>query len=114
MTARGVPFQKNNKFGVGGARPGSGPKASPKTLLARLSIKELDEEAERSIRFLVGVRDNHLVPWVVRVHSAENLIDRRFGKPKQTTEIEGSIDLSADKLLEILHKERVRRGLEHE
>lgn len=114
MTARGVPFQKNNKFGVGGARPGSGPKASPKTLLSRLAIKELDEEAEKSIHFMVKVRDDLMHPIAVRVHCAENLIDRRFGKPKQTTEIEGSIDLSADKLLEILHKERVRRGLEHE
>jgi hypothetical protein len=75
--------------GKGGRRPGSGRKPSPKTLLARLAIAELDEEAERSIMFLVGVRDNPKVAWGIRVVAAQDLIDRRFGKAKQAMTVSG-------------------------
>ncbi len=106
-----MPFKKGHKHAPGGARKGSGRKPSPKTVLARLAISELDAEAEKSIRFMVRVRDNGDVPWVVRVHTAENLIDRRFGKPKQSHDIEGGINLKADQLIEILQEERKARGL---
>jgi hypothetical protein len=71
----------------GGKRRGSGRKASPKTILARLALAELEEEAEKSIAFLVHVRNDAQYPIGVRVECARDLIDRRFGKPKQGSEI---------------------------
>lgn len=67
----------------GGKRAGAGRKYGPRTELERLALTELSEEAEKSIRFLVGVRDNPSVSWGVRVVAAQDLIDRRFGKAKQ-------------------------------
>ena len=68
----------------GGRRIGAGRKPSAKTVLARLALSELDEEAERSIAFLVCVRNDEKYPIHVRVECARDLIDRRFGKPKQS------------------------------
>lgn len=82
-------FKKGH--GGGGARRGAGRKPSPKTVLARLALAELDEEAERSIRFIVNLRDNPKASWGLRMAAAQDIIDRRFGKPKQTNTIEGKI-----------------------
>ena len=111
MKPRGAPFKKGNKLAKGGVRKGAGAKLSPFSVLSRLAIAELDEEAEKSIRFMVDVRDDVFHPIQVRVHCAENLIDRRFGKPKQVSEIEGALKLSSDELVQILKKERSERGI---
>lgn len=73
----------------GGPRRGSGRKPKPSTVLARLAIAELDEEAEKSIRFIVNVRDNPKWPKFIRFAAAQDLIDRRFGKPKQAVSVGG-------------------------
>lgn len=81
------------KQAKGGARPGAGRKPSATTILSRLAIAELDEEAEKSVRFLVEVRDNEEHPIGVRVECARDLIDRRFGKSKQAVEHSGGLTL---------------------
>ena len=73
----------------GGKRRGAGRKPSPKTILARLALAELDEEAEKSIRFFVFVRDNEKATWGIRLEAAKELVDRRFGKAKQPQELTG-------------------------
>ena len=73
----------------GGKRVGAGRKPSPKTVLARLALSALDEEAEKSVRFMVNVRDNDEIAWSIRVEAAKDIIDRRFGKPRQAIEHSG-------------------------
>lgn len=106
-----MPFKKGNKLAKGGVRKGGGRKPGPRTELARLALDQLDEEAEKSISFLVRLRNTAKVPWPIRFQAAVNLIDRRFGKPKQSHDIEGGIQLKADQLIEILQEERKERGL---
>lgn len=77
-----MPFR--GKPGRGGRRQGSGRKPSPKTQLARLALAELEEEAEKSIRFMVKLRDDTKVGASVRFAAAQDLIDRRFGRAKQS------------------------------
>lgn len=90
-------FQKGNRAAKGGARPGAGRKPSAKTLLARLALDKLDEEAERSIRFLVVMRNDKKVCHGVRLEAARELIHMRFGKPKQAhdVKVESGEDLAA-------------------
>jgi len=104
-------FQKGHKFAKGGARKGSGRKPAPRTELGRLALDNLEEEAEKSIRFLVNVRNSSKHNIGVRVLCAMNLVDRRFGKPRQSHEVKGGMTLKADELIEILQEERKARGL---
>jgi len=80
-------FCKGNKAAKGGARQNAGRPPAPKTVLARLALAELDEEAEKSIQFLVNARDNPEIPWGIRVEAARDLINRRFGKPRQAHDV---------------------------
>lgn len=93
-------FTEGNK--MGGRRPGSGRKPGAKTILARLALAELDEEAEKSIRFLVNVRDNDEVSWGVRKEAAKDLIELRFGKPKQAVDLGDTFKSWGDALVTAL------------
>lgn len=82
-----MPFR--GRPGKGGARRGAGRKPSPKTVLARLALAELDEEAEKSISFIVAMRDNGKASKSLRVECAKFLIEARFGKAKQMMAVSG-------------------------
>jgi len=77
----------------GGARAGAGRKPNPETVLARLAIAELDEEAEKSVRFIVNLRNDQDAPMSLRFAAAQDIINRRFGKPKQIQEVAGHMTL---------------------
>lgn len=62
--------------------------ASALSILTRLAIADLEEEAEKSIRCIVELRDNTLDDRLRR-DCAKDIIEIRFGKPHQQTVVGG-------------------------
>lgn len=81
-------FEKWNQMGRGGARTGAGRKPAPWRVLKRLALKEAGEEAEKSLAFIVGVRENEGTPMGIRLEAARDIMNSVWGKPRQTAEIE--------------------------
>lgn len=75
----------------GGYRPGAGQKKSEARKLKEQSIRENHGEAERSLRFLIEVRDNRHEPTSLRVTAATLLMDRIWGKAKESVEHSGNV-----------------------
>ena len=82
-------------------RPGGGRKKKPGTVLREMDQAYRIVEAEKSFRFMVGIRDNAKVPWGIRVEAAKDIQDRVFGKPKQSTDLTSGGKNLADILKEV-------------
>ena len=77
--------------------------------MKRLAIAAAEGEAEKSLQFVVQVRDNDSVPFTARLEAAKIVMDRVWGKPRQTSEAKGGateIDLA-----EIVRQSQEARGL---
>lgn len=73
----------------GGARSGAGRKKKQATILKELAIKHANGEAEKSLRFLVQMRDDAKNAPGVRLAAAEGIMDRVWGKAKQSIAASG-------------------------
>jgi hypothetical protein len=71
------------------------PKGRPKgvkdkrLMLKELSLENANGEAEKSLQFLVDVRNNGKASWGVRIEAAKLVIENVWGKPKQRMELTG-------------------------
>ena len=81
---------KGNKFGPGGARPGSGRKPEAVTRLKQ-SLSEYVGEAMESFRFCVRLRDDESAEKALRLAAAKEIMDRVFGKPTQGVDVSGEV-----------------------
>jgi hypothetical protein len=78
------------KKAKGGKRPGAGRKPAAATILKRLAIAKANDEAEKSLRFCVELRDNERAPLALRHVAAESVMDRVWGRPAQAHKHSGS------------------------
>lgn len=80
-------------------RPGQSgnPAGKPKLRLADgRTINELcREHTQEAIETLIAVASDDTAPPAARVSASIAILDRGWGRPKQTIETEGSIDLAA-------------------
>ena len=75
----------------GGARPGAGAKKKPATILRELCIRENIQEAEKSLEFIKKMRDDVKQAPSLRVECAKEIMDRIWGKSKQSMDFNGSV-----------------------
>lgn len=80
---------EKKKNGHGGARPGSGPKPKLITLLKQRKLAESEAEAEKSFDLLVQFRDDPRRPDEIRKDCAVEIMDRVWGRSKNTSELTG-------------------------
>lgn len=59
----------------------------PENVLEKLEQQYRITEAEKSFKFIVSLRDNRNVSDSIRFAAAQDIQDRVFGKPKQSTDI---------------------------
>ncbi len=102
-------FKRRNRFGRGGARQGAGRPASMRTKLKRLAIAAAEGEAEKSLQFVVQVRDNGSASFTARLEAAKIVMDRVWGKPRQTNEIKGGV-VEVD-IVDLVQRAEQARGL---
>jgi hypothetical protein len=82
----------------GGKRPGAGrPKGSPNKATA--DIRDAAQlYTEQAIATLVEVMVSSEHPAAARVSAANSLLDRGYGKPKQSLDVEAKINAQEDAL----------------
>jgi hypothetical protein len=100
-------FSKGGKGGPG--RPKGS--VSIKEKLHGLALEAASGEAEKSLQFLVQMRDNESLPGGTRIEAARLIIENVWGKPKQRMEMSGDVGLTIDKIGEIVQSARGERGL---
>jgi hypothetical protein len=102
-------FEKGNKLATGGKRPGSGRKPdvvrealddllNKKQTIKGARGKTLVQLAAHTIVEALVQRDEDGQVSMVAVRAAETVIDRAFGKPRMTVEVQGR----GSNLLEVL------------
>lgn len=75
----------------GGKRPGAGRRKGAVSQ-AKLDISAMAKEhAETALKVLVAVANNAKAPSAARVSAASAILDRGFGKPRQSVELEGTM-----------------------
>ncbi|MBK8575138.1 MAG: hypothetical protein IPN90_05490 [Elusimicrobia bacterium] len=52
-----------------------------------MALKEAGEEAEKSLAFIVKIRENEGTPMGIRLEAARDIMNRVWGKPRQTAEV---------------------------
>lgn len=75
----------------GGKRPGAGRRKGAVSQ-AKLDIAAMAKEhAEIALKVLVSVANNTKAPSAARVSAASAILDRGFGKPRQSVEVDGTM-----------------------
>lgn len=83
--------EKSNMAQRGGARPGAGRKKGAVSQ-AKLDIAAMAKEhAGAALKVLVAVANNAKAPSAARVSAATAILDRGFGKPRQSVELDGTM-----------------------
>ena len=77
---------------TGGRRPGAGRKPSAITTVREQALEEAGPDARRALAFIIAIQDDEAQPIRLRKECAIEVMDRVWGKSKQTSEISGSID----------------------
>ena len=75
--------------GHGGRRPGAGRKPKAITTDREQAIEEALPHARRAFAFIISVMDDETQPVRLRRECAIEVMDRVWGKSKQTSEITG-------------------------
>ena len=73
----------------GGARSGSGRKPSAITTVREQALEEAGPDARRALAFIIAIQDDEAQPIRLRKECAVEVMDRVWGKSKQTSEITG-------------------------
>lgn len=85
-----MPFKPgqsgNPKGGKKGHKGAGGRPPKALTALKQLAIKEAHGEAEKSLQFMVELRDDTTQKMDLRKAAADSIMDRVWGKPKQQVE----------------------------
>ena len=74
----------------GGARPGAGRKKGSVSQARRDVAEMAKEHAEAALKTLVSVANNLKAPSAARVSAASAILDRAYGKPRQSVEVDAS------------------------
>lgn len=82
--SNGNNLRNGGKGARGGKRKGAGRKKAAYTLLQEKMVEERGNEALRSFDLLVQIRDNPDEPTAIRKECALAIMDRIWGKPKET------------------------------
>jgi len=77
---------------TGGRRPGAGRKPKAITTIRKKALEDASGDAERALAFIIAIQDDEAQPIRLRKECAIEVMDRVWGKSKQTSEISGSID----------------------
>ncbi|MDO8800062.1 hypothetical protein [Phenylobacterium sp.] len=75
----------------GGARPGAGRKPGAVSQAKREIAEMAKDHAETALQVLVTVANNTQAPSAARVSAATAILDRGYGKPRQSVELEGAL-----------------------
>lgn len=79
----------------GGARPGAGRKPG-KVGRAKRELAEVAKgHAEAALRVLVSIAENGEAPAAARVTAATAILDRGYGRPRQSVEVEADVTMTS-------------------
>lgn len=74
----------------GGARPGAGRKPGAVSQAKREIAEMAKDHAASALKVLVDVANNGKAPPAARVSAATAILDRGYGKPRQSVEMDGA------------------------
>lgn len=74
----------------GGARPGAGRKKGAVSQARREIAEMAKDHAQAALQVLVSVANSAKSPAAARVSAATAILDRGYGKPRQSVEVDGS------------------------
>ena len=75
--------------GHGGHRPGAGRKPDAIQAIRKRALEDAGGDAERALAFIIAILDDEAQPIRLRKECAIEVMDRVWGKSKQTSEITG-------------------------
>lgn len=75
----------------GGARPGAGRKKGVVSQAKRELAEMAKDHAETALQVLVDVATSKAAPEAARVSAASAILDRAYGKPRQSVEVDGAM-----------------------
>lgn len=83
---RSTSFKPGNKFGSKGRAKDDTAKKTAKVTVADIkqAAKELSSEAISTLKTAMASPD---APWAAKVKAAETILDRGWGRPEQTTNV---------------------------
>ena len=74
---------------AGGARPHAGRKPKAITTIRQKALEEASGDAERALAFVIAIMDDEGQPVRLRKECSVEVMDRVWGKAKQTSEVTG-------------------------
>lgn len=77
----------------GGARPGAGRKKGQVSQAKRDLAEMAKEHAEAALKVLVTVANSAGESASARVSAASAILDRAYGKPRQSVEVDGDLNV---------------------
>jgi hypothetical protein len=86
--------RKSNMATRGGARPGAGRKKGQVSQAKKDLSAEAKKHAEAALQVLVSVAQSARTPAAARVAAATAILDRGYGKPRQSMEIDADLNLT--------------------
>ena len=75
----------------GGARPGAGRKKGEISQAKKDLAAEAKKHAGAALQVLASVAQNSKAPAAARVSAATAILDRAYGKPRQSVEVDGAM-----------------------
>lgn len=75
----------------GGARPGAGRKKGQVSQAKRELAEMAKDHAETALGVLVSIATNDTAGDAARVSAASAILDRAYGKPRQSVEVDGAL-----------------------
>lgn len=89
--------------------PNGRPKKQPKSPVEIILEQECRKYTEEALQVWVDAIRGEEVPWAAKLKAAENIVDRGYGKAKETIEHKMSIsDVFADVVREVNEQRRAR------
>ncbi|TXH41554.1 MAG: hypothetical protein E6Q97_37365 [Desulfurellales bacterium] len=86
-------IEKPIKGKMGGRRPGAGRPLAAATILRNAALADRDQEAQKSLDFCIALRDNVGAKNDIRLAAAKEIMDRVWGRPKQSVEHSGTLGI---------------------
>ena len=88
--------------GHGGRRPGAGRKPNAIQAIRKQALEDAGGDAERALAFIIAILDDEAQPIRLRKECAIEVMDRVWGKSKQTSEITGKDGISPIQIIEVI------------